>query len=43
MSGSDDKTFKTIEGGYHHLFIETEPIRAQTFSETWDWVVRRLQ
>jgi len=41
-SGSEDKTFKTIDGGYHHLFIEKQEIRDNSIDETWSWILNRL-
>ena len=42
MSGSEDKTYSEISDGYHHLFIEKEAIRKKTFTESWDWIVKRI-
>ena len=41
-SGSDDKTYKEVKDGFHHLFIEKEAIRNQTVTDIWDWIVKRL-
>lgn len=42
MSGSEDKTYTEIKDGYHHLFIEKEDIRKNTFTESYDWIMKRI-
>ena len=42
LSGSEDKTYTEIKDGYHHLFIEKEEIRKNTFTESYDWIIKRI-
>ena len=42
LSGSEDKTYTEIQDGYHHLFIEKEEIRKNTFTESYDWIIKRI-
>ena len=42
MSGSEDKSYIEIKDGYHHLFIEKEAIRKNTFTESYDWIMKRI-
>ena len=42
MTSSDDKTMKVIENGFHHLYIESDEVRKEAISETWDWIVKRV-
>lgn len=42
LSGSEDKTYTEIKDGYHHLFIEQEAIRKNTFTESFDWIIKRI-
>ena len=42
LSGSGDKTYTEIKDGYHHLFIEQEDIRKNTFTESFDWIIKRI-
>jgi len=42
MTSSDDKSMKVIENGFHHLYIESDEVRKEAISETWNWIVKRV-
>ncbi|XP_023347775.1 monoglyceride lipase [Eurytemora carolleeae] len=38
---SSDKSLKVVKEGLHNILLEREPIRSETYSDIWTWVLSR--